>query len=111
MVVYGVVTNPSQQPVEGAQVSIQVDDASGKTIHLALVYTDKDGYYSDQFKMPENVNGGFRVYVSAVKTGFERAIAQSEFTSIPEFSTLTFVFVVGTTLASLMSRKISKLPS
>jgi len=111
MTVYGFVTNPSKQPVEGAQVSIQVDDVSGKTIHLALIYTDKDGYYLDQFKMPENVNGEFRVYVSAVKTGFERAIAQGEFTSIPEFSTLTFMFVVVTTLVSLMLRKISKPPS
>lgn len=71
MVVYGVVTELSQQPVEGARVSIQVGDASGKTIHLALVYTDRDGYYSDQFKMPENVNGSSRFTFQPSRRGLK----------------------------------------
>lgn len=104
MMVYGLVTDLYQQPVKGAQVSIQVDDAAGKTIHLALVYTDENGRFSDEFRTPEDVNREFKVYVSAVKVGFERAFAEREYTAIPEFSAVTLVAAL-VILASLMLRK------
>jgi hypothetical protein len=82
----GVVSDPNHNPVEGAKVSIQVNDPSGKTIHMELTYSDENGMFSDKFKMPEDVNGECIIYVAASKPGYGVGVNTSSFTAIPEFS-------------------------
>ncbi|MEM3608260.1 MAG: carboxypeptidase-like regulatory domain-containing protein [Candidatus Bathyarchaeia archaeon] len=82
----GVVTDSNHDPVEGARVSIQVNDPSGKTIHMELTYSDENGEYSDKFRMPENVNGECTIYVTASKPGYGVGGNTSSFTAVPEFS-------------------------
>ena len=70
-IITGVVTDSNHNPVEGAKVSIQVNDPSGKTIHMELTYSDENGEFMDKFKTPEDVNGECTIYVSASKSGYE----------------------------------------
>ncbi|MEM2122991.1 MAG: carboxypeptidase-like regulatory domain-containing protein [Candidatus Bathyarchaeia archaeon] len=84
--IMGVVTDSNYNPVEGARVSIQVNDPSGKTIHMELTYSDGNGEFSDRFKMPEDVSGECIIYVTASKSGYEVGGNTASFTAIPEFS-------------------------
>ncbi|MGC8961406.1 MAG: carboxypeptidase-like regulatory domain-containing protein [Candidatus Bathyarchaeia archaeon] len=85
-VITGIVTDSNHDPVEGARVSIQVNDPSGKTVHMELTYSDENGEFSDRFKMPEDINGECTIFVSASKSGYGVGGNTSSFTAIPEFS-------------------------
>ena len=102
--VTGTVVDANQEPVEWAEVSIQVDDPSGETIHLELKYTDQNGEFTDSFKTPEEVNGECTIYVSARKTGYENGYAQAAFTAVPEFS-VTFIVAIAAILLTLLMLK------
>jgi hypothetical protein len=84
----GIVTDSQQTPVEGAAVSIQVEDPSGNTIHVDLSYTDGEGKFWDRFRNPEGINGECAVSVLTSKTGYGAAMNQVTYTAIPEFSPL-----------------------
>ncbi len=101
----GTVTDAGHNPVEGATVSIQAVDSTGKTVHFQLTYTDKNGIFSDKFKTPDGTTGDGNIFVSASKTGYDNGNAQSVFTTVPEFSTALTAIVTSISLALLILRK------
>lgn len=50
--IYGQVTGLNQSAVALAAVSIQVNDPYGSSVHIALLYSDSNGTYSDEFQLP-----------------------------------------------------------
>jgi hypothetical protein len=106
-IVAGTVTDPANNPVEGAAVSIQAVDSSGKAVHFELVYSDSNGAFTDKFKTPEGVSGEGNVFVSAGKPGYDNGTAQSAFTAVPEFPTAVAAAVVSISIAMLILRRRS----
>jgi len=104
-VVTGAVTDFDHNPVEGAAVSVQAVDASGKPVHFELVYSDMNGAFIDRFKTPEGVSGDGNIYISASKPGYENGNAQSAFTVVPEFSTVFAAVIAAVSVTFLMLRR------
>ncbi len=104
-VVTGTVTDIDHNPVEGAAVSVQAVDSSGKAVHFELVYTGNNGAFVDRFKTPEGVSGDGNIYISASKPGYENGNTQSAFTVVPEFSTTFAAIIAATSLAFLILRR------
>ena len=90
----GTVLDETQTPVEGAKVSIQVDNPDGSPLHFALIYTDTTGSFVDKFKTPEDINGECSVYITASKVGYGTGMNQVTYTAIPEFSMLLVPFIM-----------------
>ncbi|MGC8848858.1 MAG: MG2 domain-containing protein, partial [Candidatus Bathyarchaeia archaeon] len=64
--VEGIITDESGNSIEGASVSIQVDNPSGSTIHINQTTTDEQGSFNDTFTLPGYaLNGVYTVFVSA----------------------------------------------
>lgn len=101
----GTVTDLNQNPISLAKVSIQVDDPSGKTLHVGFTNTDQSGNFIDRFSTPEELNGECTIYISASKSGYENGTAQGTFIAIPEFSTIFIAIIVPILLALLMLRR------
>ncbi len=81
----GVLKDEVGNPVRDAAISIQVNSESGRPITLDLVYTDGEGRFNYEFKMPVGSEAGpYRAFLTASKPGFEDASAQLGFTFIPE---------------------------
>jgi peptide/nickel transport system substrate-binding protein len=79
-----------QSSVDGATVSIQVDDPQNTPVHVNLVYTDQSGAYSDQFSLtPEASQGKYTVFASANKAGLNNTQAKTQFTVISQTLTST----------------------
>jgi hypothetical protein len=104
-VVTGTVTDASHIPVQGAAVSVQAVDSSGKAVHFELVYTDQNGAFTDRFKTPEGVTGEGNIFVSASKPGYENGVAQTAFTAVPEFPTAFAAIITSISVAFLMLRR------
>lgn len=104
-IITGVVIDSNHNPVEGAKVSIQVNDPSGKTIHMELTYSDENGGFMDKFKTPEDVKGECTIYVSASKPGYENGSTTSSFTAIPEFSNALLVTAIPLIITLKMLKK------
>jgi len=76
----GRVTGLNQSTVALASVSIQVNDPYESSLHIALVYSDSSGEYSDTFKLPSGRPAGdYAIYVTATKPGFQDAYAKLVF--------------------------------
>ena len=101
----GTVTDSNQNPISLVKVSIQVDDPSGKTLHVGFTNTDQSGNFIDRFSTPEGLNGECTIYISASKSGYENGTAQGTFIAIPEFSTVFIAIIVPILLALLMLRR------
>jgi hypothetical protein len=88
VMIYGQVTRLNQSAVALAAVSIQVNDPYGSSVHIALLYSDSDGAYSDEFKLPAGgASGNYTIYVTASKPGFQDAHAKLAFLiNNPHFS-------------------------
>jgi hypothetical protein len=104
-IVTGTVKDASQNPVEGAAVSVQAVDSSGKTVHMELVYTDQNGAFTDKFKAPEGITGEGNIFVSASKPGYENGLAQTAFTAVPEFPTALGAIIASIFAAFLILRR------
>ena len=82
----GVLKDEGGNLVRDATISIQVNSESGMPVNLALLYTDGNGRFSYEFKMPTGSNAGsYKVFLTASKPGFEDASTQLGFAFIPEF--------------------------
>jgi hypothetical protein len=78
VMITGRVLDQSMKGVALASVSIQVNDPSGKAIHVGWILSTTDGYYEDQFIAQNNsMNGGYSIYVTASKPGYVDATAQA----------------------------------
>ena len=85
--IHGNVTGLNQSAVALASVSIQVNDPHENTLHIALVYSDKSGGYSDTFQLPSvRPAGDYAIYVTARKPGFQNAYAKLAFSVGTPFS-------------------------
>ncbi|MGC8850029.1 MAG: hypothetical protein ACP5K1_00195 [Candidatus Bathyarchaeia archaeon] len=82
-------------PVENALVSIQVIGPDGETYHIALLYSDSAGRFSDEYRNPQGApNGLYAVYVKASKMGFRDVQGQVQYSVIPEFPFPSLLFIV-----------------
>ncbi len=71
ILIEGWVTDDSGSPVPNAQVSIQVNDPVGTSVHIALKYSGLDGTYSDRFPLPaSSPSGNYTIYITASKPGY-----------------------------------------
>jgi hypothetical protein len=90
ILIAGKVLDGQSSPVDGATVSIQVDDPQNTPVHVNLAYTDQSGAYSDQFALtPEATQGEYTVFALANKAGLNNTQAQTEFTVISQTVTST----------------------
>ncbi|MEM3022237.1 MAG: MG2 domain-containing protein [Candidatus Bathyarchaeia archaeon] len=81
----GMLKDEGGNPVRDAAISIQINSESGRPVGLALLYTDEEGRFNYEFKMPAGSEAGpYRAFLTASKPGFEDASAQLGFTFIPE---------------------------
>ena len=78
--IFGRVTNNSKKPIEGVSVAVEVKSPSNSTVFLDIVRTEKDGMYSDSFRLSENQEPGkYIVYITAYKVGYKTASNYTEF--------------------------------
>jgi len=76
----GRVTGLNQSAVALASVSIQVNDPYGNNLHIALVYSDNSGEYSDTFQLQSGRRAiNYAIDVTASKFGFQDAYAKLAF--------------------------------
>jgi len=69
-----------------AEVSIQVDGPRGGTVHIAFLYSNSNGSFSDSFRLPKGaLPGDYIVHVTAIKQGYREAYRSFRF-SIEEES-------------------------
>jgi hypothetical protein len=86
VLITGRVLDHSLNGVALASVSIQLNDPSGKAIHVGWILSNADGYYEDQFIAQNNsMNGGYSIYVTASKPGYLDATAKAGCIIAPEF--------------------------
>ncbi|HID16747.1 TPA: hypothetical protein EYP26_00475 [Candidatus Bathyarchaeota archaeon] len=88
--VYGKVSDESGSPIQNALVSIQVDNPNGSTVHVALVYSSKDGTFKDEFSLAMgSPEGTYTIYITSSKLGYEDYRTKISFTLLfPDFSLL-----------------------
>jgi hypothetical protein len=90
ILISGKVLDAQDVPVEGAGVSIQVNDPQDTPIRVTLVYSDRFGMYSDQFALsPEASIGEYTVFAAASKAGLSNSQAETQFTVISQTFTST----------------------
>ena len=78
--VEGIVTDRSGNSIEGASISIQVDNPSGSIVHVYQTATDEQGSFNDTFTLPDDApNGVYTIFVSATHLGCHGA-SHSTFT-------------------------------
>jgi len=74
VLISGRVADDSGSAVPNAQVSIQVNDPVGTSIHIALVYSGLDGGYSDRFPLLSgSPSGNYTIYITVSKPGYNDA--------------------------------------
>lgn len=88
--VYGKVSDELGSPIQNALVSIQVDNPNGSTVHVALVYSSKDGTFKDEFSLAmDSPEGTYTIYITSSKIGYEDYRTKISFTLLfPNFSLL-----------------------
>ena len=60
--------------VPEAEVSIQVDGPKGGTVHIAFLYSNSTGSFSDSFRLPKDaIAGDYIIHVTASKQGYQEA--------------------------------------
>jgi hypothetical protein len=79
VIIQGVVTDSSQNAVNGASVSIQVENPQGSTAHIFQTSTDVQGFFNDTFTLPSDAaDGTYTTSVSAMYQG-RTGLASSTF--------------------------------
>jgi len=74
ILIEGNVADDSGSAVPNAQVSIQVIDPVGTSVHIALKYSGLDGTYSDRFYLSSSApSGNYTIYITASKLGYKDA--------------------------------------
>jgi len=60
--------------VLAAEVSIQVDGPKGGTVHIAFLYSDSNGSFTDSFRLLKGaIEGDYIIHVTASKQGYQEA--------------------------------------
>ena len=108
VLITGRVLDSSLNGVTLASVSIQVNDPTGKAIHVGWILSTTDGYYEDQFiAQDKSMNGGYSIYVTASKSGYVDAAAQAGCIITPEFqvSHVQWLMLLPAILLVLLAEK------
>jgi hypothetical protein len=106
----GMLRDEGGNPVGGAAISIQINSEAGRPVGLELVYTNGEGKFSYEFKMPAGSDAGsYRIFLTASKPGFEDASAQLGFAFIPEapMGSLPILMLALISSAILLLRRIA----
>jgi hypothetical protein len=106
VLISGNVLDGQGSPVDGASVSIQVNDPQNTPIHVNLVYTDQTGGYSDRFSLSlATSQGGYTIFASASKIGLNgTGSAQTQFIVISQ----TTSTILSSTTSSQLQPNASK---
>lgn len=65
----------------GAAVSLEVLEPAGERIHVAVLQTDDNGHFIENFTLMSNAaNGTYTIYVTASMSGYKDALATATFT-------------------------------
>jgi len=72
IVIYGKITYANGTAAPMAEVSIQIDGPRGGTVHIAFLYSDSNGVFSDRCQLKtEAPEGNYMIYVTAIQQGYE----------------------------------------
>lgn len=87
----GRVFDPANTSIPNAVVSIQVNNPQGTSVHLAVAYTDPNGFFHDMFFIASNSPGGnYTAFLVADKPGYDTDRVTLPFTyASPDFSIQT----------------------
>jgi len=100
----GRVLDSHNNPVQGATVSLQVNNPQNQPLLVQLEYPDQTGYYADSLILPPSSSAGtYTVFVSASKPGYNNAQAQTTFTVLAQTTT-------SVTLSTSTSSQTTKPP-
>lgn len=81
--VTGKVLDSSNNPVYAAAISSQLTDPRGNSLHIALVYSKKDGSYIDEFNIYGTpIAGNYTLHLTASKPGFDDKSIHVPFTIV-----------------------------
>jgi len=81
VVISGYVRVGSGVSAAGANLSLSVLEPAGKEVHAAVVQTNSDGRFAENFTLPSAAaNGTYRVYAIASMSGYMDAFATVTFT-------------------------------
>ncbi|MEM3732552.1 MAG: carboxypeptidase-like regulatory domain-containing protein [Candidatus Bathyarchaeia archaeon] len=104
----GVVKDDFGAPVPGVSISIQVNKPSGEILHLGLIYSNQNGAFTHEFKVPSNAEAGtYIIYLTASKQGYSDATTQISCLVVPEFNALTVTFL-SITLVLILNKRFKK---
>ncbi len=94
--IFGIVTNATGYPIQGAAIGIEVKDPNDNTIFIDGVWTQPNGYYEDSFRLStESPIGKYNVYVTANKHGYTQASKQTSFYASTQQLGNTIVSIAG----------------
>jgi len=104
----GEVKDKDGSPVSGVTIGIEVKDSSGNRIILDGTWSQIDGRYQDQFKLPAATPlGEYKLYITAKKAGYESASNQASFfVTTPQFGH-TIVKIIGHTIEMLENNMVT----
>lgn|GEM_PF-1277770 len=72
IVIAGKISNEAGYPIQNALVSLQVNNPNGSVVHIALVYSSRNGTFKDEFSLSNDApEGNYTIYVITSKTGYE----------------------------------------
>lgn len=85
-----------------AEVSIEVDGPRGGTVHIAFLYSDSNGSFSDSFRLPKGaIAGNYIIHVTASKEGYQEAYRNFSFhieeETEPAYRTEYYLAIFGVT--------------
>jgi len=90
----GVIKDELGNPVSSASISIQVNKPSGEILHLGLVYSNQDGTFTHEFRIPSDAEAGtYIIHLTASKQGYSDATTQISCIIVSEFNGLIAIFI------------------
>lgn len=85
----GSVTDEAGNPVANALISIQVDKPSGDLLHVGAEFSNGEGAFSHEFRIPYDAEAGtYAIHLTASKQGYLDSSAQISFVVVAEFEGL-----------------------
>lgn len=90
----GVIKDELGNPVSSASISIQVNKPSGEILHLGLAYSNQDGTFTHEFRIPSDAEAGtYIIHLTASKQGYSDATTQISCIIVSEFNGLIAIFI------------------
>lgn len=95
----GSVTDEAGNPVANALISIQVDNPSGDIFHVGAVFSNGEGAFSHEFRIPYDAEAGtYVIHLTASKQGYSDSSAQISCVVVAEFEGVFAAFLALTIL-------------